>query len=435
MSPRIALALLTICLSLVACARDTGLGPSAEDARSAFIPADRVDGGDSPGRPERPRIIPHQMVVKLSPGVQLEQFHRTWGTTTILHVEDSEYVLVATDGQEFPPDLAQRTVEAGDCAIAEPNYGLETPESQQGTVAFYEGNAVPSDLPDQGAMTRIGLEAALTVSTGAGILVAVLDTGVDATHPDLASSISALGWDFVDEDANPDDEPGGIAAGHGTHVAGIVHTIAPSATILPVRVLGPNGQGSTVGVARGVRWAIQRGADVINLSLGLDVDSDVMKEAIDDAHDAGILVVSAAGNAGAYNNEHFPARLSRVASVASTDSLDLKSGFSNWSSHVSMSAPGDGILSTYLDHGYATWSGTSFSTPMISGAAALWLQAHPAASPDETIDEIEESAFALAHESRPYEGKMGEGRLDLAALFQVVPDRFAHRSLGPPPGE
>jgi len=243
--------------------------------------------------------------------------------------------------------------------------------------------------------------------TGQGVTVAVIDTGVDLDHPDLVSNLfvnpgeipgngvdddangfvdDVHGYDFADRDANPDDE-----SGHGTHVGGTIAAtrngygatgVAPDATILPVRVLGTNGSGSTNDVAAGIRYAADLGADIINLSLGGGY-SRAIDVAIDYAHSLGALIVAAAGNESAAVPS-FPARFSasesNVISVGATSSSATLAGFSNdvgGSRAVQVDAPGVGIFSTYVGGRYATLSGTSMASPHVAGLAALMLSSNP----------------------------------------------------------
>lgn len=317
-------------------------------------------------------------------------------------------------------------LESGDCLDAQPDFVSETPESQQGTIPIFEGGHVFGDVADQEAMSRINAPAAHLVATGTSVTVAILDTGIDASHPALAPSVSPLAYDFVDEDTNAGDVADGIdqdgdglvdeGAGHGTHVAGIVHAVAPDATLLAVRVLDSEGNGTSVSVARGIRWAVQNGADVLNLSLGMYADVHVIREAIVDAVESGAVVVASAGNLGRDDRKHFPAQMSEVLAIAASDPQDGRAPFSNWGPHVDLAAPGVGILSTFLGQGWAVWSGTSMSTPMAAGGAALRLQVDPTARPQDVSDALQRTAAPLAIDGTPWEGKMGAGRLDLAAL-------------------
>jgi subtilisin family serine protease len=399
---------------------------------SRNIPSRTIGGAGGPYSGE-PGYVWGQVIVRLALGEDLDTFNEVWETTTIEQI-GAHAVLAAPAGSNVR--LLARAMQADEaCDVADLNWLAEAPESDQGTIPSPEspqGLGSFEDVQDQEALTRIGIEEAHTVATGQGVVVAVLDTGVDSDHPDLAGAILPGGWDFIDDDPLPLDERSNLdhdddglldeGAGHGTHVAGIVLAVAPDAGILPVRVLDSDGIGTSVAVARGIRWAMAAGVDVINLSLGMNADADVIKEAVQDADDAGIIVVTAAGNRGREDKTHFPSRLSKVASVAATDAIDDPAYFTSFASSVDVSAPGVGILSTWLDDGYAIWSGTSMSTPMVSGAAALRLEVMPFADLDSFLNDLEDSVVPLPYpEELPYAGKMGSGRLDVAALLTLWP--------------
>jgi subtilisin family serine protease len=234
----------------------------------------------------------------------------------------------------------------------------------------------------------IGADAAHATSTGAGAVVAVVDSGIAAGHPDLAGRVGA-GVDLVGADATPQD-----GNGHGTHVSGIiagdtgngigVASVAPGATIMPIRVLDDDGSGSTDDVAKGIDIARQRGADVINLSLGSEVPlagatgGDPTDAAIHRALAAGIVVVAAAGNNSMPVCEQ-PAAGDGLLCVGSVDRRRQRSFFSSFGLGLGLVAPGgsalpgpdEDILSTYPPSGYDTLAGTSQAAPHVAGAAAL----------------------------------------------------------------
>jgi hypothetical protein len=237
---------------------------------------------------------------------------------------------------------------------------------------------------------------------GAGVDIAVLDTGVDRTHPDLADH-TTTGGASLDGAASVTIGEGGVDPhGHGTHVAGIAAAtagngvgtsgVAPLATIIPVRVLGPSGVGMSSDVAAGITWAVDAGAEVINLSLGAASQSQAMTNAITYARANGVLVVAAAGNGGALGPSNYPAADNRTLAVASIDSSRQVSVFSTHGSYVDIAAPGSAILSTLPGGTYGYKSGTSMATPFVSGVAALLIGLEGSMAPDALANRLTSTA-------------------------------------------
>jgi len=382
---------------------------------------------ETPIEPPGILAVPGQLVIRVAPGRTIDEVNAEFGTTVLEALPDQSTYLVAASPSPPLSTLAADLVGSMICDTAEPNYLLTSPETEQASLAIYEGSFDHGDYVDQEALVRIRADRAHAHATGVGVIVAVIDTGVDLDHPDLLDNLAAAppGFDFIDEDLEPEDLPNGIddngnnlvdeAAGHGSHVAGIVAATAPDAGLLPLRVLDSDGTGTAYNVVRAIYHAIDSGADVINLSLGLEVNVLAMETAIRVAHEADILVVASAGNRGISDEDHFPAGYAEVMAVTATDAADRKAPFASFGEHISMSAPGVGIMSTYWNGGYAVWSGTSMSTPMISGAGALCMSLVPV-SPDEAKHLIEDGSVELDGEQTPYEGLMGEGRVDLFGL-------------------
>ena len=292
-------------------------------------------------------------------------------------------------------------------------------------VAYAEPNVyretciVPND-PDFGqqwGLTRINCPAAWDQTTGSpGIVVAVIDTGIDLDHPELAgllvpgrdlvdlgpAPVPPAGWhfegDFDNVDSDPQDE-----VGHGTHVAGTIacstNTTPPvgvagvswNCRLMPVRVLARlvrnadgvvSGTGSAADIAAGIRWAVDNGARVLNLSLGGPVDTQVERDAIAYAVAQGAVVCAAMGNDFQNGNPtSFPGAYPDVIAVGAIDRADHRAPFSQTGPHIDVVAPGVDIRSTVWDNGYATMQGTSMATPHVTGVAALYLSTNPTASP------------------------------------------------------
>jgi thermitase len=329
-----------------------------------------------------------------------------------------------------------------------------------------------SDFGEQWGPTKVQAPAAWDVTQGSdAIVIAIIDTGIDASHPDLAGKI-VPGIDFVDGDADPRDENG-----HGTHVAGIAAALTNNgigiagmswnAKIMPVRVLDRTGAGYNTDVAAGINWAFQHGAKVLNLSLGSISSSALMESAVNAAYAHGSLVVAAMGNCRTectindkqYTNPTtYPAAYNHVMAVAATSrsNPELYAYYSQTGSHCDIAAPGgetdinyaDGIYSTlptysvYLNtqwgyfQNYDYLQGTSQATPFVSGLAALVWATKPDLAPDQVEAAIEDTAFdpALGYSDPGYwDPDYGYGRIDALAAVQVYSPPLAPvlSSIGP----
>ena len=240
----------------------------------------------------------------------------------------------------------------------------------------------------QWALNALKAETVHEKTRGSGVTVAVVDTGVKSSHSDLSNRVLS-GTDYVVPGTSANDENG-----HGTHVAGIIAAVhnnnrgiagfAPSAKILPVRVLDRNGSGTSANVAKGIIYAADRGAKVINLSLGSNQSSTAMQSAVSYAISKNVLVVAAAGNSGCGllgAPTEYPASYSGVVGVAAVTKSMSRASYSSCGSWVDVAAPGSGIISTMIQNSiglgcsssanYCTLSGTSFSTPYVAAAGAL----------------------------------------------------------------
>jgi subtilisin family serine protease len=267
-------------------------------------------------------------------------------------------------------------------------------------------------LPEAHAFTR-----------GGNVTLAVLDTGVDSSHPALAGKLVS-GFDFVDMDADPSEmgnHEQNVVYGHGTHVAGLIALAAPEAKIMPVRVLDPDGIGNIWVIAEALAFAVNPdgniqtadGADVINLSLSTTRQTDLLSEIValitcvgddDDDDDGGevgdddadclasppgAVVVAAAGNSGS-NTPEYPAAegVPGSLSVGASTMADTLASFSNFGPWVHVTAPGESILSSVPGGDYAVWSGTSMAAPLAAGVAALVRSAFPDLDAKEVVDQV-----------------------------------------------
>jgi subtilisin family serine protease len=374
---------------------------------------------------------PGQIVIKLAPlpSNGLLGINRTYGTTTLASLPDHSdiFLLQAPLGvnTELLVQLMTRDLRL---VYAELNYINESPEDG-GTNRTYGWGDDSTPMQNQDSTRAIHIEAAHDLSRGGGTLVAVLDTGVQPDHPMLANSIDALGYDFVDNDLAPYETANGVdddgdgrvdeLYGHGTHVAGIVHLVAPDARILPLRVLNSDGRGNNFRTASAIVYATHRGADAINLSLGTPNQSVLLREVVGEAAQFGVIVVGAAGNLNT-DAKQYPAAEACAIAVTSVNASDKKSSFANYGDWIAVAAPGENIYSTFPVNGYAWWSGTSMATPFVAGQAALLRGANPQLTLDEVGLLIGGTSDSLDRRNPAYRGKLGEGRIDLFASLESL---------------
>jgi len=268
------------------------------------------------------------------------------------------------------------------------------------------------DYHEQWAVDRVRMPQARSLAQGQGVTVAVLDTGVDLNHPLLEGKLVA-GHDFVDGDDEPDEVANGVdddddgrvdeAVGHGTHVAGVIALVAPQAKVMPVRIFNDDGLGAYFDGIQGIVYAVDHGAQVINLSGSGPDDSDALQAAVDYAWDNGVLVVTAGGA----NTLGYPASYEHAISVGATDQDDRAADFALFQEGLpTVYAPGISIFSAYTDgndytdqYACAWWSGNSMAAPFVAGEAALLFSAPDCGRdcvatliPDTKFPEIESGA-------------------------------------------
>lgn len=301
--------------------------------------------------------------------------------------------------------------------LAEDNVDSVSPEATKNSQWAIGTDA--AEYADQWAPDALRLSEAHARSTGTGVRVAVLDTGVDLAHPALAGRFATvngavLGRDFVDGDNDPSEvgSRADLGFGHGTHVAGLVALAAPGAKLMPVRVLGPQGSGTAWSLARGLLWAVDPdgqpgtddGAHLINLSLGSTQPTQMLARVVglasctfddddDDGFDHpgyradlqrcarnhGAAVVAAAGNGGSPDERWYPAaeEVKGSRAIGAGTAAGTQAAFSNYGGWIKLAAPGDLITSTVPGGGYGVWSGTSMAAPLATGAAALVMATLP----------------------------------------------------------
>lgn len=385
-------------------------------------------------------FVTGEILVKFQPGASAAakaDAHRAAGGTVLAEIAriGVQRVAVSAGNETGAIDRYQRNPNV---LYAEPNFIRTVPTPTAQTV---EPQVIPGDyyFDEQWALHNTGQEfycipwiggelcfyvgtpdadidapEAWAISTGTAVTVAVIDTGIDYTHPDLAANYDG-GYDYVSGDSDPFDDHG-----HGTHVSGTIAAalnnptgtpareegvvgVAPHARIRAYKVCDANGACSDFAIDQAIVQAAADGAKVINMSLGDVVYSRSMDDAVQVAWSDGLVIVAGAGN-NASNELFYPAALEHVISVAAFDEDNRQASFSNYGSWVDIAAPGNVILSTYPmatcvatatpgDTGCYTWlSGTSMSTPHVSGAAALVWSRSDVTTNSEVVDILLHSA-------------------------------------------
>ncbi|MFZ1547837.1 MAG: S8 family serine peptidase [Candidatus Nitrotoga sp.] len=277
------------------------------------------------------------------------------------------------------------------------------------------------------ALPKIQAPTAWDSANGSGVTIAILDTGVDSTHPDLASNM-VPGWNVYDNTADTSD-----VYGHGTMVAGTAAMaanniygsagVAWGAKIMPVRISAPDGYAYWSTVAQGLNWAADHGAKVANISYGVSGSSTVQSAAQYMRSKGGVVMVSAGNSSGL---ENFAADDS-LLSVAATDSNDQRASWSSYGSYVDISAPGVSIYTTLRGGGYGNVSGTSFSSPIVAATAALMMSANNKLSPADIDQALKATSLDLG--AAGYDIYYGAGRVDaakaVAAAQSIIKTSFS----------
>lgn len=306
---------------------------------------------------------------------------------------------------------------------AEPHYLYLTNELPEEPAS--EGTIVPNDTlysEYQWNLPQIATEPGWSLSKGSDdIVVAVIDTGVQADHPDLQGRL-VEGVNIVDPSSPPDDD-----VGHGTHVAGIISAAVNNGEgvagmtwytkIMPIKALDSTGAGSTYSVAEGVLWAVDHGADVINMSLGNYAQAEFLHDALKYAYDHGVVLVAASGNDNT-DRPGFPAAYPEVLAVAATDPDKSRAEYSNYGDYIDIAAPGTSIPSTYPGSRYAALSGTSMASPHVAALASLVRAVNPQLSNEEVMDVLRRTAQDLGPEGK--DNDFGYGEIDVKSALQSV---------------
>ncbi|MEM4576257.1 MAG: S8 family serine peptidase [Candidatus Nezhaarchaeales archaeon] len=362
-----------------------------------------------------------QLLLRFRPGVPEDfkkEFLESHGLQTVDYIKQIDVFVVSAPVQRLPSIKS---------ALAEsPIIDFVEVDS---IIAYSQ---VPNDpyYPVQWYLAKINCPSAWDISTGrSNIIIAVIDSGVDPTHPDLAGKL-IQGWNFYDNNDDTSD-----AFGHGTRVAGIIAAVTNNnvgiagvtwnCLILPIKVTNPSGYTTTSLLSKGLVYAADRGAKVAVISYQIFGGSSI-SSAAKYFVDKGGVVVAAAGNTGkyeSYNDNPY------IISVSATTSSDTLASYSSYGPYVDLSAPGSGIYTTTRGGGYGAVSGTSFSAPIVAGVAALMLSINPSLTPSQIEQVLESTAVDLG--APGYDVYYGWGRIDAYAALKAALE-MTSRSTSPP---
>lgn len=368
----------------------------------------------------------NELVITLRPGASLRDFNARYNTYSIKQIPGTNTYLLglpssATVNSKLPEVAADQRL-----AAAHRNFIIKSAEVLQISHGFIDqishgfiDSQSPANFYGQPSTNNLHLSESHNLATGAGVRVAVIDTGIDLNHPLFAGRLAYPMFDFVDNDGLPQDELGGNGTGHGTFVSGLITLSAPQATIMPLRAFGTDGSGTSFDIASAIHFAADNGARVLNLSFGMQDPDPLIQEALSYALPS-TYMVAAAGNDN-LNQVHYPGSdTSRTLSVTSTTSDDLKAAFANFHSIVQVAAPGVSVYSAYPGNQWAWWSGTSFSTPLVSGEAALLLSVRPNLSRANLNTIITGSGVNIDSLNPNYVGQLGHVRIDYLSAVNLA---------------
>lgn len=355
--------------------------------------------------------VPGRILVQPKPGLadaELAKILKPHGGKSVGKIDAINVHIV-----QLPPTASEKAV----AALLAKNPHLKFAELDM--LAKPAGTANDPYFTSAWHLPKVGAPTAWDVSAGSGVIIAILDSGVDAAHPDLAPQL-VPGWNFYNNNSDTAD-----VYGHGTKAAGTsaaasnnslgVASLAGGAQIMPIRVTDTAGYGSWSAIASGLTWAADNGARVANLSFyGIETSSSA-RSAAQYVKNKGGLVVTSAGN---YGVEETITPSDTMITVSATDANDAKTSWSSYGNFVELSAPGAGIWTTTKGGGYGAVSGTSFSSPVTAGVIALMMAANPALSAADVQNLLYTTARDLG--SAGWDKYFGYGRVNAAAAVQAA---------------
>ena len=371
---------------------------------AAFIPAQAVAA-------EEAQWVPGRLLVQPRAGLSEAEFDKIikpHGGKQVGKIEGINVRVI-----QLPPQASEKAVEA----LLKNNKHLKFAERDM--IVRPEGTANDTYYSSAWHLPKIGATTAWDVTTGDNVVIAVLDSGVDATHPDLAGRLIP-GWNFYDNNSNTAD-----VFGHGTLVAGSasantnngvgVASVAGNALIMPLRISATDGSASFSNMAKALTWAADKGAHVANISYQSVSGSATVASAAQYMKNKGGVTVVAAGNTGV---EQTFAPTDTMISVSATTSSDAVASWSSYGSYVDVAAPGSGIWTTKKGGGYGSANGTSFASPVTAAVIAMMRSVNPVLPPADLEKILISTAVDLG--TAGFDKKFGHGRINAAAAVSAA---------------
>jgi len=406
-------------------------------------------------------VVPHHFMVKFSPSLSYEEIEKEISSIAKYSFKLEKTGLTKLNYYKVVFSENENDSEATSLLLKKPGVALLEPD-----FLIHIDDITPDDpkYSSQWGLAEIGAPSAWEATTGSSaVVIAIIDTGVEYTHPDLAENLwnnggeiadngidddnngyidDTIGYDFVsisdsfvyeDEDGGPEDNDPMDVQGHGTHVAGIAAAkgnnntggsgVAWGCSIMSLRAGFKNSSGGgsllSSDISNAIMYAADNGANIISMSFGGSSASTTQQDALEYAASRGVISVAAAGNSDS-DVKHYPAAFDDVISVGSTDSSGGKSSFSNYGTWVDISAPGSGILSTYVGNRYATMSGTSMATPMLAGAVGLLLSQNISLTLAQVRSVLSETSDTVEKDTLGLDPQIG-GRVNIGNAVGATP--------------
>lgn len=358
--------------------------------------------------PDKDQDHKHEVIIKWHEGSEAPKIP---GTVLLAQDLESRVAKLAVISSKSVEEIISLADDYPDLEYIQPNYR-------------YRIQALPNDIEyrQQWHHGRVNLPQAWDITdSNQGITIAVLDTGVDLTHPDLRANLIS-GYNMINPDQSVQDD-----YGHGTQVAGILAAVGNNANqgtgvlwrarIMPVKVLDGRGEGDDYDIARGINQAVRAGAKIIVLSLGDRLYSQHMEDAVNNAEKNNVLLVAATGNNGSTVN--YPAAFSTVLAVGASDQNDRVPSYSNYGPEIDVVAPGQSIYTTSLGGKMTYNSGTSMAAPIVAGVAALIYDIYPDMEAWQVRQLLKQTAKDI--ENPAWDQASGWGRIDAYQALTQVP--------------